>query len=208
MHPLEELTFVSLLLLSQLSPGPDQAFVTRSSLSYGLKAGVIVSLGIGTGIVVHAAVACSVGTALLHSSYGMLFYWLAGAWLIYLACKIWPKKSQFQQDVDSPHLSKNINLRRLYKDALLCNLMNPKATLFFVSLSAPLLETPHGVGYTIYIASLIVLTGTLGWMAWAWAFQMKPIRMLYSAHTIAVDRIFSLALFFFGCSLFIEQFIK
>lgn len=208
MHPFEELTFVSLLLLSQLSPGPDQAIVTRSSLSYGLKAGIIVSLGIGTGIIAHAAIACTVGTALLHSAYGMLFYWMAGAWLIYLAFKIWPKSTTAQDGESSSALNNGINHLRLYKDALLCNLMNPKATLFFVSLSAPLLEGSHGTGYSIYVGLLIVLTGTIGWIAWAWAFQIKPIRQMYAAHTIAVDRIFSLALFFFGCSLFLEQVIK
>lgn len=208
MHPFQELSFVALLLLSQLSPGPDQAFVTRSSLSYGLEAGIIVSLGIGTGIIAHAAIACSVGSALLQSSWGMFFYWLAGAWIIYLAWKIWPKKSAQPQQEESGIQQKSVNLLQLYKDALLCNLMNPKATLFFISLSAPLLETPHGIGYSIFVGSLIVVTGTLGWMVWAWAFQIKPVRRLYASHTVGIDRIFSLALFFFGASLFLEQIIK
>ena len=208
MHAFQELTFVSLLLLSQLSPGPDQTFVTRSSLSYGLQAGIIVSLGIGTGIIAHAIIACSVGSALLQSSWGIFFYWLAGAWIIYLAWIIWPKKPSIQEKEDKPHPKKTINLHQLYKDALLCNLMNPKATLFFVSLSAPLLEPPHGLGYSVFVGALIVLTGTLGWIAWAWAFQLKPIRRLYASHTFAIDRIFSLALFFFGASLFIDQIIS
>ena len=36
----EELIFAGILLLSQASPGPDQAFVTRSTLAYGFGAGV------------------------------------------------------------------------------------------------------------------------------------------------------------------------
>jgi len=51
----EELMFAGILLLSQASPGPDQAFVTRSTLAYGFGAGVMAALGIGTGIVAHAA---------------------------------------------------------------------------------------------------------------------------------------------------------
>ena len=44
----EELIFAGILLLSQASPGPDQAFVTRSTLAYGFGAGVMAALGIGT----------------------------------------------------------------------------------------------------------------------------------------------------------------
>lgn len=48
---MEELIFAGILLLSQASPGPDQAFVTRSTLAYGFGAGVMAALGIGTGVV-------------------------------------------------------------------------------------------------------------------------------------------------------------
>ena len=58
---MEELIFAGILLLSQASPGPDQAFVTRSTLAYGFGAGVMAALGIGTGVVAHAALACTVG---------------------------------------------------------------------------------------------------------------------------------------------------
>ena len=67
----EELIFAGILLLSQASPGPDQAFVTRSTLAYGFGAGVMAALGIGTGIVVHAALACTVGASVFHSFLGV-----------------------------------------------------------------------------------------------------------------------------------------
>ena len=47
---MEELIFAGILLLSQASPGPDQAFVTRSTLAYGFGAGVMAALGIGAGV--------------------------------------------------------------------------------------------------------------------------------------------------------------
>ncbi|MEG1507573.1 MAG: LysE family translocator [Akkermansia sp.] len=206
MNPVPELTFVVLLLLSQLSPGPDQTLVTRSSLRYGLRAGVIVSLGIGTGVIAHAVVACTLGSVLLQSAYGWLFYDLAALWLIYLAWKIMPRHQVADADV-AVEEGKIIDLRALYKDALVCNLMNPKATLFFIALSAPLLEPAHGVGYSFFVGSLIVVTGTLGWIIWAFIFQMSPIRAFYKIHAIGIDRVFALALFFFACSLFAEQFI-
>ena len=67
---MEELIFAGILLLSQASPGPDQAFVTRSTLAYGFGAGVMAALGIGTGVVAHAALACTVGASVFHSPLG------------------------------------------------------------------------------------------------------------------------------------------
>ena len=83
----EELIFAGILLLSQASPGPDQAFVTRSTLAYGFGAGVMAALGIGTGIVAHAALACTVGASVFHSFLGVgLFSPLPAG------CCIWHRK--------------------------------------------------------------------------------------------------------------------
>lgn len=49
--------------------------------------------------------------------------------------------------------------------------MNPKATFFFVALSAPLLEKNHDPSYALFIGFLIVATGTAGWILWALVFR-------------------------------------
>ena len=125
--------FAGILLLSQASPGPDQAFVTRSTLAYGFGAGVMAALGIGTGIVAHAALACTVGASVFHSFLGVGLFCAASCWMLYLAWKIWPRgRNAFLAGCgDIPPAS------GIYRDALVTNLMNPKATFFFVALSAP-----------------------------------------------------------------------
>lgn len=197
-----ELTFSLYLMFSQLSPGPDQTLVTRTSLLYGLKAGAAVTLGISFGIIAHAVLVITVGTALLQSSWGILFYYLAGCWLLYLAWKIWPKKAILNQGADAHAYKKPPSLRELFKDALLCNLLNPKCTLFLVALSAPLLRNNSGWGYSLFFIALVFVAGGLTWMIWVVAFQWKPVRDFYAAHMVGIDRIFSAALFIFGISLF------
>lgn len=204
-----ELTFVAYLLASQVSPGPDQTLVTRTSLLHGLKAGVAVSLGIATGAIFQATLVCTVGAALLHSAWGNLFYYLAGCWLLYLAWKIWPKKARVQDDDGAEDVVEtSIPLWGLYRDAMICNVTNPKCTLFFMSLAAPLLDVPHGPGYTVFVGTLIVATCAIGWILWAWVFQWKPIRMVYARFTIAIDRVFSLGLLLFGVSLFASKLLN
>lgn len=132
----EELIFAGILLLSQASPGPDQAFVTRSTLAYGFGSGVMAALGIGTGIVAHAALACTVGASVFHSFLGVGLSCAGSCWMLYLAWKIWPRgRNAFLAGCGDISPASCI-----YRDALVTNLMNPKATFFFVALSAPLLK--------------------------------------------------------------------
>lgn len=177
---MEELIFAGILLLSQASPGPDQAFVTRSTLAYGFGAGVMAALGIGTGVVAHAALACTVGASVFHSPLGLALFCLASCWMLYLAWKIWPRggKPSVPAGDSLPPASS------IYRDALLTNLMNPKATFFFVALSSPLLEKNHSVSYAFFIGMLIVVTGTVGWILWALVFRWHPIRIFMIAMPI------------------------
>ncbi len=200
-----ELSFVAFLLLSQASPGPDQTLVTRTSLAHGMKAGVAVSLGIATGAMFQAALVCTVGSALLTSAWGSLFYYLAGCWLLYLAWKIWPKKGTVAAGEMEVEEAPALHLWSMYKDAMICNVTNPKCTLFFLALTTPLLEVPHSVEYTVFVGSLIVVTCAVGWILWAWAFQWRPVRQLYARYTVAIDRVFSLALLVFGLLLFVAK---
>ena len=70
--------------------------------------------------------------------------------------------------------------------------MNPKATFFFVALSAPLLEKNHDPSYALFIGFLIVATGTAGW---------QPIRSFYGRYAGILDGILSLVLAGFGFSM-------
>ena len=204
-----ELTFVGYLLISQASPGPDQTLVTRTSLAYGLRAGVAVSLGIASGAMFQALLVCTIGTALLASSWKEVFCCLAGAWLLFLAWKIWPRKSNNQGNITEEGVDgrNQFSYWSLYRDALICNVTNPKCTLFFMSLSAPLLNRPHSTAYTVFIGCLIVGTCAVGWILWAWAFQWRPVRLLYAKYAVGIDRLFSLGLLVFGISLIYVAFI-
>lgn len=192
------LAFSGSLMFSQLSPGPDQTLVVRSSLLYGFKAGLIVTLGISVGIIAHAILAITVGTALMQSDWGNLFFGLAGCWLLYLAWKIWPKTAVINQGLDAVAYAGKPPGGELFKDALLCNLLNPKCTLFLVSLSAPLLAGNTGLGFSLFFIALTFVVGGLSWIVWVVAFQWKPIRTFYTAHMVAIDRIFSILLLVFG----------
>ena len=50
----------ALLVLAQLSPGPDVFFVFRTALAQGFRAGAAVGCGISLGFLIQATLACTV----------------------------------------------------------------------------------------------------------------------------------------------------
>ena len=58
------IAYSSLLILSQLSPGPDIFFVLRTSLAQGYRAAIAVATGINLGFCLQAIIVCTLGTQL------------------------------------------------------------------------------------------------------------------------------------------------
>ena len=61
-------TFAVASILLDLAPGPDNIFVLTQSALYGRRAGLMVTLGLCTGLIVHTSlVAFGVAALILHS---------------------------------------------------------------------------------------------------------------------------------------------
>ncbi len=148
-------------LVAVVTPGPDFALTLRSALAYSRRAGVFTAAGIGLGNTVHATYSL-VGIGALISQSILLFNalkLLGAAYLIYLGIKSLGAKpvkaQQTQQD------SRSISAWVAFRIGLLGNLLNPKATLFFLALFTQIVqpETPLAAqavyGGTVALLSLI-----------------------------------------------------
>lgn len=192
---------VWLLILSQLSPGPDVTYVFRCALAHGFKAGVTAGAGISTGIILHTALVCTFGASVRTWEGMPLLTGAAGVWLLYLAWKIFPKSSQNNTPI-SCHEAQSAELRTVYRESLLCNLLNPKATLFLGGLCIPALSVHGEAWYPWVLGSSAVAGCFLGWCLWAGMLQFPPLHRFYVRHVRAIDAFFSIALAIFACSLF------
>ena len=158
MYWTEFLTVALVHLLAVASPGPDCAIVVKESLSYGRAAGTWTALGVGAGILVHVTYSL-LGIGLIVAQSAVLFNllkWLAAAYLLYLGIKalrsgpaLAPDSvAQLPEAVRSP--------RGAFIRGFITNGLNPKATLFFLSLFT-LVINPHTplaiqAGYGLYLA--------------------------------------------------------
>lgn len=155
---IEFITIATVHLLAVASPGPDFAIVLKHSVSFGRRAAIITSVGIGLGILIHVTYSL-LGIGFLIKNTPWLFsamMYLAAAYLAYIG---WgalrspaspASKERLQGDTQT------ISDRKAFFVGLLTNGLNPKATLFFLSVFAVAVsaQTPDMVKaiYGLYLA--------------------------------------------------------
>lgn len=132
MIPLETISlFVIASIALSLSPGPDNIFVLTQSAMNGRKAGVFVTLGLCTGLLVHTATV-SLGVASIFQSSEIAFNILkiAGAlYLLYLAWQAFTASSTKVSELPEA----GANWKQLYIRGVIMNITNPKVAIFFLA---------------------------------------------------------------------------
>jgi RhtB (resistance to homoserine/threonine) family protein len=155
---LEFLTIAGVHILAVASPGPDFAVVLKHSIKHGRRAAIITSIGVGVGILVHVTYSL-MGIGILIKTTPGLFQAIsviAATYLLYLgliAIRSQPPQPTTEKQEASPEAS--ITDRKAFSVGLLTNGLNPKATLFFLSVFAVAVSasTPNAVKliYGLYL---------------------------------------------------------
>jgi RhtB (resistance to homoserine/threonine) family protein len=204
-HTMTELiVVVTITLLAVISPGPDFAMVTRNSLMLSRRTGVLTALGIGLGVTVHVSYTLlGVGLLIRQSLWLFNAVKLVGAiYLVYLGVRmLMTKAGNGQPDAQAAPLSDLAALRT----GFLTNALNPKTTVFIVSLfmQAVRPDTPLivQIGYGAFIA--VVHAGWFSLVALCFSATAVRDRLLALRHWI--DRTFGCLLVGFGVALAIAR---
>ena len=121
-------------LFAVVSPGPDFIIIVRQSISSGRRSALMTSLGIGIGILMHITL-CIFGLGMIIKESDLLFKIIQIIGSLYLAylgiISIKSKKSSTKSKCNDEF---NFNAFESFKLGFLTNVLNPKATLFFLSL--------------------------------------------------------------------------
>ncbi len=158
----EFLTIALIHLLAVASPGPDFAVVVRESVVRGRRAGLFTALGVGSGILIHVGYSL-LGIGLIVSQSILLFNalkWLAAAYLLYIGIRALRARPM---DAASMENDKAVARSALaaFSTGFITNGLNPKATLFFLSLFAVVIDPhtplPIQLGYGAYLAGATAL---------------------------------------------------
>lgn len=136
-------TFLLAVLLLELTPGPNMAYLATLALSHGRTAGLIATIGVASGLGLHAMVA-GLGAGLLIQQYPLLYEvvrWIGVGYLLYLAWEAWRTETETSPErTDLATMAGPLFLR-----GFLSNVFNPKSILFFVSVLPTFVGTGSGV---------------------------------------------------------------
>ncbi|MEC4592883.1 MULTISPECIES: LysE family translocator [Nitrospirillum] len=143
MLPLETLlTFITAAAILAFVPGPDNLFVLTLSAARGWRAGVMVTLGLCTGLVVHTtAVALGVAVIFQQSQLAFTLLKAAGAaYLLYLAYKSF----RASPEVLGGAKAAADRTLTLYGRGIVMNVTNPKVAIFFLAFLPQFAAPEHG----------------------------------------------------------------
>jgi threonine/homoserine/homoserine lactone efflux protein len=161
------LLFVSAALVLLAIPGPAVFYVTSRSIGQGRSAGLVSALGIGVGTLFHVAAAALGLSALLMSSaiaFSVVKY-LGAAYLIYLGFQ----KIVREESFISSEQSAKIQLRRIFAQGIVVNVLNPKTALFFFAFLPQFVDVSRGrvAGQILFLGLLFAVMGVLSDSLWA-----------------------------------------
>ena len=126
-------TFLVAGILLNITPGNDTIFILTRSVAQGRQAGIMSVLGIATGSIIHTTFA-AFGLSIIISesivAFSILKY-AGAAYLVFIGLKMLVEPSPIELKIQNKESS--VNLKKVYRDAVITNVLNPKVALFFIA---------------------------------------------------------------------------
>lgn len=170
-------------LLAAISPGPDFIMCVRNSLTYSRKTGVWTAVGFGMGIAVHVFYSLA-GLAFVISRSILLFNFikfLGAGYLAYIGFKSFFAKSS-ELEVGEQEKKEDISNLSAVKIGFLTNVLNPKVTIFFLSIFT-MVVSPDTPTFIMGIMGAIMIVNTILWFSLvAVFFTQNKVRLIFQKY--------------------------
>jgi threonine/homoserine/homoserine lactone efflux protein len=180
--------FVGASLALLFVPGPAVLYVVTQSIDRGRRAGMVCTLGIHTGTLVHIAAATVGLSALLASSAVAfdVFKYLGAAYLIVVGIRRLVGVEQLGETGAAPPRS-SLNL---YRQGIVVNVLNPKTALFFLAFLPQFVDPERGRPWVqiLLLGLLFSVLGLLSDAVWALVAGTLGERLRHSTRFPKIQR--------------------
>jgi RhtB (resistance to homoserine/threonine) family protein len=185
------LSIAVISLLGAMSPGPDFAMVTKNCLNGSFRKGVMTTLGIASALSIHISYSVF-GIAVLIYESPVLFHilkYLGAGYLFYLGIVLLREKG-------TQKVAEVKRGRSAFVSGFLCNLLNPKATLFIFSLFTQFIDPSMGLGNKTLLG-LVILAVTLVWFIFlSYIITHKLVQKHFARFQFAIGKVMGFVLCF------------
>jgi threonine/homoserine/homoserine lactone efflux protein len=154
-HSNELYLLTTLAIIMAISPGADFALVCRNTMSSSSLSGIYTTLGIATALWLHIAY-CIAGLAILINNSPVIFTvikYTGATYLIYLGYQSFILGASIQKNKTSTKLM--LSNRSAFVSGFTSNALNPKTTLFFLSIFTQLVSTSTPVALQVVYGVII-----------------------------------------------------
>ncbi len=200
------LLITSIHILAAASPGPDFVLVSQQTLSNGKKSGLMCSIGIALGLSIHIIYSAFGLAAIIANSSSALWVikLLGGGYLIYLGIKGLKSKPSISQENQQEKVTK-YSAKKSIGIGFLCNALNPKAPIYFVSLFTLVLSPDMPILH-IALYGLWMMLIQLSWFSLVVTLLCQPtINKKFKRMGHLIDRVLGGAMIALGLKVIVTR---
>ena len=198
----EIIAIAVITLLAVISPGADFALVSRNSYLYGRKQGIYTAYGIACAVWIHISYSVLGLSFLKHYIPNLLhiIQYIGALYLMYIGYKT------FTQQQISDHATHTLlRPRQAFIQGFLGNSLNPKTTLFVMSIFAQLLRGNHGLTHLIGYGMFISVSHLLWFLLISLFCSTPVIRNKILRKQVSINHIIGTVLATLGLCLFLTN---
>ncbi|WP_118986570.1 LysE family translocator [Photorhabdus sp. CRCIA-P01] len=193
------LVVITISTLGMLSPGPDFFLVVKNAIRYQRSAAMMTVAGLIAAITCHMAY-CVAGLAIVITTTPWLFNlmkYAGAAYLIWIGINsLLSRGGNTLTFDDQPQ--QIVTFKKAFMQGFLCNLLNPKATLFFLAIFTQLLNVNSGVSEKLWYASIILGLSVIYWPLLVILIQSAPVRRGLAKAQKIIDKLLGIVLIGLG----------
>lgn len=199
----EIIAVILITLLAVVSPGADFAIVTKNSYLYGRKIGVLTSLGISLGVLIHVSYTLiTVAFVMAYTPQILnIVKYIGAIYLIYIGYKTFVQKPITDTSVISV-----INPFQAIKYGFFTNALNPKTTLFVISTFTQIVSTTTPKIILISYGIFMSFAHFLWFSLVALLFSSIVLRQKMLARQVQINRVIGSILCVLGILLLFAKF--
>jgi threonine/homoserine/homoserine lactone efflux protein len=159
--------FVLASVALAIVPGPAVAYIVTQSIDQGRRAGLVSALGVASGGLVHVA-AATVGVSALIASSATAFTIVKLVGAAYLIA-VGIRRILSARGEETERRALRAPLRRIYRQGVIVNVLNPKTALFFLAFLPQFVDPERGAVWTqvAVLGVVFVLVAVLSDMTYA-----------------------------------------